>query len=96
MLSKVEEANKLGSIRLVPEQTADDPTHCWFVFGGRALKLATMSFKPDPYLVMYRQLPDGSMTPIYRTECFRSDRNPTWRTAPIPMPVSVRPTTIRR
>ena len=55
------------------------------VLGAHALRTDKLSLAPDPYVVMYRTLPDGSTTPFYRSEHLLTTREATWRTEPIPM-----------
>ena len=75
----------LGHLSLVPELVSADSRFCCLLFGAAGLRVDNVSFPPDPYVQILRQLADGTACLVYRTKRSHYTRDAVWKSAPIPM-----------
>lgn len=75
-----------GKVFVSAEELAANKEVVQIKFAAEKLDKKDLFGKSDPFFIVYKSMPNGQWTVVYRSEVIKNDLNPTWK----PMNVSVR------
>ncbi|XP_028399865.1 copine-3-like isoform X2 [Dendronephthya gigantea] len=67
-----------GKITVTAEEISQGNDKVSLTFRAQKLDKKDFLGKSDPYLIISRQLPDGSFAPVHKTEIIKNTLNPSW------------------
>ncbi|XP_046858060.1 copine-7-like isoform X2 [Xenia sp. Carnegie-2017] len=81
----IKDKKNAGTITVVAEELNDSNEIVQLLFHGKNLDKKDILGKSDPYLVISKQLPDGSNLPVHKTEICKNTLNPSFKMIEIPI-----------